>query len=215
MDFMFKYNAKLWITTKVKTPRSTHASVIIIIISYTLIWSDPFYFWYFKYWLTSHIYIYITINLQFTISLYISNIISIYMVQVNRVVGPFNTIFNIGDIFIYVNYGNVILRCRNLSRQMSSWKLQNCKAELGVREWNDVWIGWKWKKRERVQWSELGHQGRVGKDDEKQKKEGERGIKKRSGLLTAAVTALCYCLRLKGWLRFFFLLWLLFCMSWY
>lgn len=46
-------------------------------------------------------------------------------------------------------------------------------------------------ERERVHWSELGHQGRVRKEDEKER---EMGNERRRELFTAAVTASCCCL---------------------
>ena len=46
-------------------------------------------------------------------------------------------------------------------------------------------------ERECVHWSELGHQGRVRKEDEKER---EMGNERRRELFTAAVTASCCCL---------------------
>lgn len=83
-----------------------------------------------------------------------------------------------------------------------AWRRQ---ASEGCKNGRQAWDGewgperWGWGldwvrvegEWERVHWSELGHQGRVREEDEKER---ERGNEKRRELFTAAVTASCYCL---------------------
>lgn len=96
------------------------------------------------------------------------------------------------------NYGNASYCRKSSMKETSGRRLQNWKAGLGQGngEWGPERWGWgDWVRvegeRERVHWSELGHQGRVGKEDEKER---ERGNEKRRELFTEAVTASCYCL---------------------
>lgn len=75
---------------------------------------------------------------------------------------------------------------------------------MGKWGWSPRWDG----ERERVHWSELGHQGKVRREDEKERERENEGKKE---LFTAAVTALCCCLPggKVGYFLFHFLLFFL------